>query len=585
MLLSAAGTAQETFRTFAKMNVAPKEINYQLPMFDVAQKIKVQMIDGHAIFEGDIILYEETGGVGDAGISGNNYRWANGIIPYVIEAGHPRMAEITQAIFNMNQKTNLCVRPRTTEGDYVQFVNGSGCASYVGRQGGMQKITISTGCGTGSIMHEILHAAGMYHEQSRSDRDNYITILTANIQAGKEHNFNKVSNTISACAYDFGSLMHYPLTAFSVNGQPTIQLKVPTPAGVTIGQRNGLSACDISGIRNLYPSANGCGPVCSPFKVYGVIGTRYAQLGGANGFLKCPLNDETGTPDGKGRFNHFQGGSLYWHPTNPGPGAFEIHGDLKAKWAKLGWEVKTGYPITDETSTPDGKGRFNHLRQYNRAGQATGDLSLYWHPSNPGDKAFLIYGNIRAKWAKLGWEVKTGYPITDEMGTPDGKGRFNHLRRYNSAGQAAGDLSLYWHPSNPGSEAFLIFGDIRAKWAKLGWEVGVGYPITDELTCPDGVGRYNHFRKYNAAGQAAGDLSIYWHPTNPGDKAFLIYGAIRDKWASLGWEKSSLGYPITDELPAVDNGRVNYFQKGAIYWNATKGAVVLLGKKQGQPLF
>jgi hypothetical protein len=80
------GTAQETFRTFAKMNVAPKEINYRLPMFDVAQKIKVQMIDGHAIFEGDIILYEETGGVGDAGISGNNYRSANGIIPYVIEA-------------------------------------------------------------------------------------------------------------------------------------------------------------------------------------------------------------------------------------------------------------------------------------------------------------------------------------------------------------------------------------------------------------------------------------------------------------------------------------------------------------------
>jgi hypothetical protein len=585
ILLSSQMNAQETFRSFAKMKVAHQEITYKLPMFDMAQKIKIQMIDGHAIFEGDIVLYNENDPVHDAGISGNNYRWQGGVIPYIIEAGHPRAAEINQAMAIMNQQTKLCIKVRTNEADYVRFINGSGCYSNVGRKGGVQDISISSGCAFGSIMHEMLHAAGMYHEQSRSDRDNYITILSANIDPNYIGNFNKVSNTISSCAYDFGSIMHYPLTAFSTNGQATMQLKVPAPAGVTIGQRAAMSTCDKSGINNLYPSANGCGATCAPFKVYGVIGSRYTQLGGSTGILKCPLTDETGTPDGKGRFNHFQGGSLYWHPTNPAPGAFLIYGDIKAKWAKLGWEVKTGYPITDETGTPDGKGRFNHLRHYNNAGQADGDLSIYWHPSNSGDKAFLIYGNIRAKWAKLGWEVKTGYPITDETPTPDGKGRFNHLRHYNNAGQATGDLSLYWHPSNPGSEAFLIFGDIRAKWAKLGWEVATGYPITDELVCPDGVGRYNHFRKYNAAGQAIGDLSIYWHPTNLGDKAFLIYGAIRDKWASIGWEKSPVGYPITDELPAVDNGRVNYFQKGAIYWNATRGTVVLLGKKQGQPLF
>jgi hypothetical protein len=518
ILLSSQMNAQETFRAFARMNVAHQEINYRLPMFETAQKIKIQMIDGHAIFEGDIVLYNENDPEHDAGISGNNYRWQGGVIPYVIEAGHPRAAEINQAMAIMNQQTKLCIKARTNEPDYVRFINGSGCYSNIGRKGGVQDISISSGCAFGSIMHEMLHAAGMYHEQSRADRDNYITILTANISAGYEHNFNKVANSISSCAYDFGSIMHYPLTAFSSNGQPTIKLKVAAPAGVTIGQRSAMSACDKSGVNSLYPSANGCGG-CGPFQVIGAIAARYAQLGGSAGFLKCALTNETTTPDGKGKFNHFQGGSLYWHPTNPAPGAFEIHGDIKAKWAKLGWEVKTGYPITDETGTPDGKGRFNHLRHYNAAGQPTGDLSIYWHPSNPGDKAFEIHGDIRAKWAKLGWEVKTGYPITDEM------------------------------------------------------------------TCPDGVGKYNHLRHYNNAGQATGDLSIYWHPSNPGDRAFLIYGAIRDKWASIGWEKSPLGYPITDELPAVDNGRVNYFQHGALYWNATKGAVVLLGKKQGQPLF
>jgi hypothetical protein len=134
-------------------------------------------------------------------------------------------------------------------------------------------------------MHEMLHAAGMYHEQSRADRDNSITIQTANISAGYEHNFNKVANSISSCAYDFGSIMHYPLTAFSANGKPTIQLKVPAPAGVTIGQRSAMSACDKSGVNSLYPSANGCGTTCAPFKVYGVIGSRYTQLGGSTGFL------------------------------------------------------------------------------------------------------------------------------------------------------------------------------------------------------------------------------------------------------------------------------------------------------------
>ncbi len=41
---------------------------------------------------------------------------------------------------------------------------------------------------------------------------------------------------------------------------------------------------------------------------------RYNNLGGAAGPLGLPLTDETGTPDGIGRFNHFQGGSIYWTP-------------------------------------------------------------------------------------------------------------------------------------------------------------------------------------------------------------------------------------------------------------------------------
>ena len=46
------------------------------------------------------------------------------------------------------------------------------------------------------------------------------------------------------------------------------------------------------------------------FQVYGEIGKKYQRLGGPAGWLGQPLNDETGTPDGVGRYNHFQHGSL-----------------------------------------------------------------------------------------------------------------------------------------------------------------------------------------------------------------------------------------------------------------------------------
>ncbi|TVT17458.1 hypothetical protein FNH05_36025, partial [Amycolatopsis rhizosphaerae] len=98
-------------------------------------------------------------------------------------------------------------------------------------------------------------------------------------------------------------------------------------------------------------------------------------------------------------------------------------------------------------------------------------------------------------------------------------------------------------------------GAIRDRWAALGWEAGpLGYPTTDELATPDGVGRYNHF---------SGPGSIYWSP-NTG--AHGIYGAIRDKWASMGWETSPLGYPTSDEYD-VTGGRRNDFVSGWItFW-------------------
>ncbi len=87
--------------------------------------------------------------------------------------------------------------------------------------------------------------------------------------------------------------------------------------------------------------------------------------------------------------------------------------------------------------------------------------------------------------------------------------------------------------------------------------------MTDELGTPDGVGRYNHFS--NAG-------SIYW---TPGTGACVVYGDIRKKWESLGWETSYLGYPKSDEVDFPEGGRANEFQNGGIYWWPDTGAIDL----------
>ena len=108
------------------------------------------------------------------------------------------------------------------------------------------------------------------------------------------------------------------------------------------------------------------------------IDDKYAALGGAASFLGTPTTTETSTPDGKGRYRHFQGGSIYWSPETP---AREVHGLIRQKWSELGWERShLGYPLTDETPTPDGKGRYNHFQGGSRR-KPTITLTTSWRTS------------------------------------------------------------------------------------------------------------------------------------------------------------------------------------------------------------
>ena len=106
------------------------------------------------------------------------------------------------------------------------------------------------GCDKGSTIHEIGHTVGLWHEQSREDRDRFIRILFENIEAGKEHNFDQhITDGDDIGRYDFGSIMHYDRFAFSKNDNPTIE----TLHGESIGQRSGLSDADIQAVNFMYP--------------------------------------------------------------------------------------------------------------------------------------------------------------------------------------------------------------------------------------------------------------------------------------------------------------------------------------------
>lgn len=130
------------------------------------------------------------------------------------------------------------------------------------------------------------------------------------------------------------------------------------------------------------------------------------------------------------------------------------------------------------------------------------------------------------------------------------------------------DLSIVYDDSwKPAAAAPVaeVHGEIGGKYALTpGLKDILGPPITPEMGCPDGVGRFNHF-------QNAG--SIYWTPSTG---AFSIHGNIRALWSSMGWERSKLGYPISDELAGFDrygnSVRASFFQHGCILWDAKNGA-------------
>lgn len=184
---------------------------------------------GLAFTEGDIALGTkrqiENKAVGILG-----HPWKGNIFNYKINSklSQTMHQKIASAIQDWTQRAGDTIQfiEVETADNYVEFIPADGCWSYVGMQGGRQEIGLDKDCSTAAATHEVGHALGLWHEQSRRDRDQFVEVKWCNIDEEERHNFLKAGiNSKDLGVYDYRSIMHYTRGAFSINKYVTLQSK------------------------------------------------------------------------------------------------------------------------------------------------------------------------------------------------------------------------------------------------------------------------------------------------------------------------------------------------------------------------
>ncbi len=221
---------------------------------------------GKALYQGDILLdrveqspnspHSQSVGVGYS-----QYLWPKVgsvyQIPYIIDPASGDLTNLNNAITQFNSTFAGVIQLVALNGqtDYVDFNfdsnNFSGvCEAFEGRVGGEQVVGGSGSCTVATILHEMGHTVGVWHEQTRPDRDTYVSVnYNAVIKASRSNFDILLDNDQLLTAYDYASVMEYPAISFTRNGEPCIE---SVPAGIPLSNANGYSAADIDGIDRLY---------------------------------------------------------------------------------------------------------------------------------------------------------------------------------------------------------------------------------------------------------------------------------------------------------------------------------------------
>uniref|UniRef100_A0A668TKD6 Metalloendopeptidase n=1 Tax=Oreochromis aureus TaxID=47969 RepID=A0A668TKD6_OREAU len=201
-------------------------------------------IDEPTLIGGDIAIKSEADRNADPCTSRSCMwgKWSDGkvYVPYYI-ANHYSSREIAIITCGLESFSSVsCIRFRPYQNgdrEWLSIESRNGCYSY--------------GCLYHStVQHELLHALGFNHEQTRSDRDNYIRVYWENILDDMEYNFYKIDTLNQGTPYDYNSVMQYERYAFSKNNQPTM---VPIPnSNVMLGGATQMSKNDIDRLNRLY---------------------------------------------------------------------------------------------------------------------------------------------------------------------------------------------------------------------------------------------------------------------------------------------------------------------------------------------
>jgi len=489
----------------------------KLPGDDAPRDYFVKTDGDYYILNGDILIPKNPG-IGNIGVSKQymrpdpdckncsvtiddshafldckNYKWNNGMIPVEIDASvfsTNSCAIVKDALEYMNANTGLVFYPRKSENDFVSIivVNGNqGGNSPVGRQGGKQILRLFTGnFDKFTLCHELMHACGVYHEQGRKDRDNFIRINFDNITDDQKHNFQIEDNSTSHGAYDYCSIMHYPgfIGSMAIDkSKPIITCSstnnvLPCPA--CMGVQNGLTDADKQGLQVYYAQIGVSRFPSNQTFDMGCKGTYLAQKTATDAMLK--LNNNADIRKLTGGITIIDVNTLATYvPGNPNDAdGFFIPGHYNGSYYY--YSVKTGLPTAQ--------------------------------------------GSVISKtYVKLG----IGNPI---LGWPEG----SETPYLNGAYQIFNHGYMYTPPASV--DAFFIRkGPIYDKWANVAGGVhgNLGWPEMNETLLPDGKG---YFMRLNHG-------HIYWSPAHG---AMIVKGKIFDTWAGTGWEKGKLGYPISDYI-------------------------------------
>lgn len=259
-----ASAAAKHWRSLQRPVVAPAPVQGLVGWR--GQAMPWQLRQGRRVVEGDIDIGPHREGQvlpEGLGLAGSVALWprVGGVaeIPYVVSQGN---AALPEAIARYNSLFAGVIQwvPRAAQADYVDFAldpndhSGSGL-SALGRAGGRQLIGGSIDVNQGTLLHEMGHATGLWHEHSRAERAAHLSLALHNAIGTLAPNLDVVPLTgggQSLGLYDIASLMHYGPYTFSKNGEPTMET---LPPGMPVSELGDYSAGDLDAVRRLYGQA------------------------------------------------------------------------------------------------------------------------------------------------------------------------------------------------------------------------------------------------------------------------------------------------------------------------------------------